>query len=96
MRPQVEDIGEVVGVVPGDAVARFGRAHGFEQLTSGSPTRHRVRRIAQTAGLCHADRPVGFARILDAELVQNAVKPALEIAALPLERRLRPAARQAG
>ena len=46
-----------------------------------------ARRVAQTAGLRRADRPVGFARILDAELAQDAVQAALEIAALPLERR---------
>ncbi len=63
---EIEDVDEVMGVVPGDAVARLRRAHGFEQRDVRAPTATSCcGDFAEAARLRGADGVIGFARVLD-------------------------------
>src|SRR6185312_8198997 len=71
-KAEIEDIGEVVDVVPGDAVARLSRAHGFEQGDAWLGADVVLRRLPESAGACLADRPVGLARVIEGKPLKNA------------------------
>ena len=86
-QPKIEDIVEVVGIVPGDAVVAFRRPHGFEQIDVGSERNVVLwRYLANASRLGVADRRVGLRAVLDAEAGENAGKPASQIAGRTVER----------
>src|SRR5262249_25686007 len=74
-----EDVGKVVAIVPGDAVAAFGGRHGFAQGDAGLSTDIVFSNFAEAARFRAADRRVSFPRIFDVETAEELCKPVAPI-----------------
>ena len=79
-QPKVENIGKLMGIVPGDAVVALRHPHGFQKRDGRLAANTMARHLAEPAGVCLPDGCISVSRILDAQSGETLGEPRAEIA----------------
>src|SRR4029078_12761051 len=85
-QPEIENIGETVCVVPGDACAVLSRTHRFEERDAGFLGDVMHLGLTEPARLGMTDGGIGLLRILDDETAKSFGKTFAQVAAPGVER----------